>query len=300
MATASDNIEDRMSQAFQGSPNSHFFAEADTGGRQAKVRIGNAMSVSLITHIVVFVLAIVIVTQMPESARPAPNSMFDMPNIIWTAQAGPGGGGGGGGNKMPEPPKKAELTGKDKVTVPVTKPPKLENPEPPKDVPKPEQQLTIPAVNVAAGIQEVPGALSGLPATPSQGSGSGGGAGTGTGVGMGPGQGSGLGPGYGGGTGGGVFRPGNGVVSPRLLFEKKPSYTADAMRAKIQGVVTLEAVVMPDGTVGNVQVTRSLDPTFGLDQEAIKTVKQWRFAPGTRMGQPVPVLVEIEMTFTLR
>jgi protein TonB len=80
----------------------------------------------------------------------------------------------------------------------------------------------------------------------------------------------------------------------------KPQYTADAMRAKIQGTVWLEAVVMPDGSVGNVQITRSLDPTFGLDQEAIRTVKKWRFIPGTRQGQPVPVLVEIEMTFTLR
>ena len=43
---------------------------------------------------------------------------------------------------------------------------------------------------------------------------------------------------------------------------------------------------------GNVHITRSLDPTFGLDQEAIKTVKKWRFAPGTRFGQPVPVLVD--------
>ena len=88
--------------------------------------------------------------------------------------------------------------------------------------------------------------------------------------------------------------------SPRLLQEVKPNYTADAMRAKIQGVVTLEAVVNPDGSVGNVSIVRSLDPTFGLDQEAIKTVRKWRFAPGTRFGQPVPVLVEIEMTFTLR
>jgi TonB family protein len=57
---------------------------------------------------------------------------------------------------------------------------------------------------------------------------------------------------------------------------------------------------MPDGSVGAVQITRSLDQTFGLDQEAIRTVKKWRFAPGTRQGRPVPVLVEIEMTFTLR
>jgi len=70
--------------------------------------------------------------------------------------------------------------------------------------------------------------------------------------------------------------------------------------AKIQGVVTMEAVVNPDGTVGQVHITRSLDPTFGLDQEAIKTVKQWRFDPGRLRGQPVAVQVIIEMTFTLR
>src|SRR5262249_36981584 len=46
--------------------------------------------------------------------------------IVWIAQPGPGGGGGGGGNQMKEPPRKAEAPGKDKITVPVTKPPKLE------------------------------------------------------------------------------------------------------------------------------------------------------------------------------
>ena len=45
---------------------------------------------------------------------------------------------------------------------------------------------------------------------------------------------------------------------------------------------------------------RSLDPTFGLDQQAINTAKTWRFRPGTRMGEPVSVLVTIELTFTLR
>ena len=43
-----------------------------------------------------------------------------------------------------------------------------------------------------------------------------------------------------------------------------------------------------------------IDPVFGLDQEAIKAARQWRFAPGTRMGQPVPVQVIIELEFTLR
>ena len=51
---------------------------------------------------------------------------------LWLNSPGPGGGGGGGGNKSPEPPKKAELPGKEKITVPVAKPPTL-TPEPPKE-----------------------------------------------------------------------------------------------------------------------------------------------------------------------
>ena len=126
------------------------------------------------------------------------------------------------------------------------------------------------------------------------------GTGWGTGTGIGPGTGSGLGLGYGGGTGGGAYRPGNGVEPPKVLREGKPQYTADAMRAKVQGAVLLQCVVLPDGTVGDVQVVRSLDPTFGLDQEAVKAARQWRFAPGTRFGQAVPVLVTIELSFNLR
>ena len=85
-----------------------------------------------------------------------------------------------------------------------------------------------------------------------------------------------------------------------MLHEEKPQYTSDAMRAKIQGSVLLECIVRPNGEVTDVQVIRSLDPTFGLDQEAMKAARKWRFAPGTRLGEPVPVLISIELTFTLR
>jgi len=43
-----------------------------------------------------------------------------------------------------------------------------------------------------------------------------------------------------------------------------------------------------------------LDTQHGLDDEAVKALKQWRFSPGTKDGKPVPVVVELEMTFTLR
>lgn len=90
-----------------------------------------------------------------------------------------------------------------------------------------------------------------------------------------------------------------GITLPRPVFRPRPSYTSEAMQARIQGVVLLEAVVKADGTVDNVRVIRSLDPKFGLDLEAIKAAKRWRFEPGTRLGEPVPVIVTIELTFTL-
>ena len=129
---------------------------------------------------------------------------------------------------------------------------------------------------------------------------SGGGAGTGTGTGVGSGQGSGLGPGFGGGTGGGAYRPGAGVTIPRVIREVKPNYTADAMRAKVQGIVLRRMY-----RHARRERRRSQDrpiPRLGLRarQEAMKAAKQWKFQPGMRHGEPVPVIVTIELTFTLR
>ena len=98
----------------------------------------------------------------------------------------------------------------------------------------------------------------------------------------------------------GVVPPGNGVVAPRLVKDEKPNYTAAAMQEKIAGRVLLEVVVNADGKVGDVRVTQSLDREYGLDDQAVAAVKQWEFKPGTRDGVAIPVVVKIEMTFTLR
>ena len=254
-------------------------------------RLRGAFGGSILTHVGFFVLWLLFVWLVPDPIREAllPDSLPRQ--IVWLAEPGPG-GGGGGGNQQPDPPKKAELKGEDEITVPAEKPkPPDPTPAPPTEVP-PLDQLNIPAETLAAAAENSPGVIESNSASNSTGSGSGTGAGSG--------EGSGLGPGSGGGTGGGVYRPGSGVINPRILREVKPQYTADAMRAKVQGTVLLECVVLPDGTVGRVDVVKSLDPTFGLDQEAVKAAKQWRFQPGTRLGEPVAVLVTIELTFTLR
>jgi TonB family protein len=95
-----------------------------------------------------------------------------------------------------------------------------------------------------------------------------------------------------------VFQPSKEVRPPRILSEVKPQYTAQAMRDKAQGRIRMDCVVLPDGTVGDVLIKQGVHPD--LDREAIRTVRKWRFLPGTKNGVAVPVQVEVEMTFTLR
>lgn len=264
-------------------------AELRFNPTQPKARWGGALGGSILGHAAFVGLFALLFWVVPDSVREAVLPDQIPRQLVWLAEPGPGGGGGGGNNK-PEPPKPAELPGVEKISVPTPKPEPKPDPDPDET---PLESLSIPVQTMAAAAETTIGVLESGDAS-SQSTGSG------TGTGAGSGDGSGLGQGSGGGTGGGVYRPGSGIVNPRVVREVKPQYTADAMRAKVQGTVLLECVILPDGSVGRVEVVRSLDPTFGLDQEAIKAARQWRFVPGTRFGEPVAVLVTIELTFTLR
>jgi len=94
-------------------------------------------------------------------------------------------------------------------------------------------------------------------------------------------------------------RPGSrvGFAVPRPP-KAVPQYTKDALQRRIQGTVVLSAVVAPNGVAYDITVIKSLDPSFGLDQAAVKTLRQTRFTPGTRDGRPVPVRVVVEYSFT--
>ena len=97
-----------------------------------------------------------------------------------------------------------------------------------------------------------------------------------------------------------VHKPGNGVSLPVVVKEVKPDYTDEAKAAGVRGSIYMRVVVQSDGKVGEVEVTRSLDTEFGLDQQAVKAMKQWEFKPGEKNGQPVAVEIAVEMTFTLK
>jgi protein TonB len=91
-----------------------------------------------------------------------------------------------------------------------------------------------------------------------------------------------------------------GVKLPAVTKEVKPEYTREALDANIEGSVILGLVVTADGKAQDVEVKRSLDPTYGLDKQAVKAAQQWEFKPGTKDGKPVPVRVELELKFILK
>src|SRR5262245_53727732 len=94
-------------------------------------------------------------------------------------------------------------------------------------------------------------------------------------------------------------RPGPGVQFPTPIRSIQPKYTPEALQARIEGVIELELVILANGTVSDVRVTKSLDTKFGLDQQAIEAAKQWLFRPGSKDGRGIPVIVTIVMEFRL-
>ena len=92
---------------------------------------------------------------------------------------------------------------------------------------------------------------------------------------------------------------GPGITQPTVVRQVTPQYTSEAMRQKIQGRVVLEAVVGIDGRITAVRVVRSLDKSFGLDQQPLAAARQWRFTPAVRNGVPIAVKVMLDLEFRL-
>jgi len=90
----------------------------------------------------------------------------------------------------------------------------------------------------------------------------------------------------------------NGITAPKGTYMPQPEYTDQARRKKISGSVLLSLIVTADGTVKDPEVKKSLDA--GLDKRAMETVKQWKFEPATKDGQPVAVRISVEVTFRIQ
>jgi periplasmic protein TonB len=206
-------------------------------------------------------------------------------------------GGGGGGDRDPLPAPKARLP---KLDVQQFTPAQIVmHNQKPKLTAEPTV-VVPPQVHLAENHMPTLGNPAAIPmpaAPPSNGTGSGGGIGSGSGGGVGEGHGAGVGPGSGGGIGGGVYKVGGGITAPKPVDTPDPEYTEEARRAKIQGTCILWLIVDAEGRPRDIRVVRGLG--YGLDAKALETVKQWRFEPARKDGQPVNVQVSVEVGFRL-
>ncbi|MBI2819888.1 MAG: TonB family protein [Acidobacteria bacterium] len=87
------------------------------------------------------------------------------------------------------------------------------------------------------------------------------------------------------------------LSTPEPIRKVDPMYVASAMRERVQGTVTLAALVLKDGTLANIRVVGSLDPR--LDSSAVAALTQWRFYPAQKNGNPIDLEVLVQIPFRI-
>jgi periplasmic protein TonB len=241
--------------------------------------VGQALIVGLLGYFMSCVIQ-----DNPRLAGQIPKAIRDLPLVF----SGNSGGGGGDFDKLPASHgtlPKASLS--DQLTPPTVivakEMPKL--PVEPTvivapEVPLPQgAQLGDPMAQISKILSNGPGGLGGI--------------GNGCCGGVGPSAGPGVGAGP-----PGIYPAGlRGVTIPRVIYNPEPSFSDEARKAKVQGMVTLLLVVGTDGHTYDIHLRQSLG--MGLDEKAIEAVRTWLFRPATLNGQPVATQIEVEVDFHL-
>jgi TonB family protein len=92
------------------------------------------------------------------------------------------------------------------------------------------------------------------------------------------------------------IRVGGQIKAPTQINKVQPIYPAEALAARVQGIVIMEAVIGTDGGVTDVKILKSVPM---LDEAAVNAVKQWRYTPTILNGMPVPIIMTVTVTFNL-
>ncbi|RPH56897.1 energy transducer TonB, partial [bacterium] len=94
------------------------------------------------------------------------------------------------------------------------------------------------------------------------------------------------------------LRVGGAVSRPEKISGPQPVYTEMARKARVQGVVIVEAIIDEKGNVTNARVLKGLP--MGLDKAALEAVQRWKFKPATLNGRPVRVYYSLTVNFQVQ
>ena len=90
---------------------------------------------------------------------------------------------------------------------------------------------------------------------------------------------------------------GEDVTAPVVIEKVQPVYTEVARENKQQGRVVLRAVINEEGVIEDVEVIEG--QPYGLSEQAVEAVRQWRFKPAVHKGEPVAVFYLLTINFRL-
>jgi TonB family protein len=86
------------------------------------------------------------------------------------------------------------------------------------------------------------------------------------------------------------------VQAARLIHQEVPKYRQEAKDARIQGNVTIHAIIAKNGSIREAYVVEGV---CLLAEPALDAVRKWRYTPTLLLGEPVEVDTTITVTFTL-
>ena len=92
------------------------------------------------------------------------------------------------------------------------------------------------------------------------------------------------------------IRVGDGISPPTRIHGVAPIYPPEAVTAGVEGIVVLKATIGPTGDVTDVEILRSVPL---LDEAAVATVSEWRYAPMLVDGEPAGIQMTVNVDFTL-
>src|ERR1041385_4109965 len=245
---------------------------------------------SVFLHASIIILALI---PRPTAPKRFPKGLINVvlyapSRVILPPDLMAGGGGGGGRHALTAASLGKLPRAADKQLVPP-------DPEPPRAV---DPTLIVEPSIVAPQLVSLPplklltiGDPDGLPGPPSPGPGDGFGIGDRVGHGVGDGDGPGAGLGEGGGCCGGAGQIAGGITAPGLVNQVLAEYSEEARKVRFQGTVVLNTIVREDGSIQVMKVVRGIG--FGLDQNAINAVLQWKFKPARRNGKPVAAYLNV-------
>ena len=94
-----------------------------------------------------------------------------------------------------------------------------------------------------------------------------------------------------------IYHVGGDVTAPKAIYSPEPEFSEAARKAGYSGTCVLSAIVGTDGRPSDIRVVRKLG--MQLDEQAIQSLREWKFQPAQKSGRPVAVAIEVEFSFHL-